>query len=74
VERGQRQLWFFADLRTDFVRGIGVGQTCMFVWQQKDLQACLGGRLAVRQNRSRIDRYWNAVVAAGIRRAAAIRA
>ena len=64
VEREMRRLWFFA--RTDLapVREIGVGQSAMFVWQQADLCACIGGRLAVRHDRDRMKRYWNAVVAA----------
>jgi general stress protein 26 len=64
VERDARQLWFFADSRSDLVRNIGVGQHCMFVWQQKEMHACIGGRLAVQHDRSRMDQYWNAVVAA----------
>jgi general stress protein 26 len=64
VERDARQLWFFADLRTELARNIGVGQAAMFVWQQRDMQACIGGRLSVQHDRSRMDQYWNAVVAA----------
>lgn len=64
VERDERQLWFFADANTDLVKNIGVGQKCMFIWQQRDLHACISGRLTVQHDRDRMDRYWNAVVAA----------
>ncbi|HEY1752382.1 MAG TPA: pyridoxamine 5'-phosphate oxidase family protein [Caulobacteraceae bacterium] len=64
VERDRRQLWFFADAEAEQTRNIGVGQPAMFIWQQHDIQACIGGRLAVRHDRERMDRYWNAVVAA----------
>jgi general stress protein 26 len=64
VERDARELWFFADAASQLVRDIGVGQPAMFIWQQKDLQACISGRLAVERRRGLIDRYWNAVVAA----------
>ncbi|HEX3917638.1 MAG TPA: pyridoxamine 5'-phosphate oxidase family protein [Caulobacteraceae bacterium] len=63
VEQDARQLWFFADLSTDLARSVRANQGAMFVWQQKDLQACISGRLCVRHDRGRMDRYWNAVVA-----------
>ena len=36
----------------------------MFVYQRDDIQACIGGRLSLEHDRARMDRYWNAVVAA----------
>ncbi len=64
VEPAANRLWFFTRNDTDLVRQIGPGQPAMFVFQQRDLRACIGGALSVRQDRERIDRYWNAVVAA----------
>ena len=64
VESDHRQLWFFADTASEIVQGIGVGQAAMFVWQQPDIQACIGGQVTVEHDRGRMDRYWNAVVAA----------
>ena len=58
------ELWFFSRDDTDLVQEIGAGAAAMFVFQQKDIQACLAGRLSLQRDRARIDRYWNAVVAA----------
>jgi general stress protein 26 len=64
AEPDSRQLWFFADLSTDLVRSVSADQGAMFVWQHKDVQACISGRLAVRHDHQRMNRYWNAVIAA----------
>lgn len=64
VESGAKRLWFFTRRDTDLVREIGPGHQAMFVLQQRDFRACIGGRLSVRHDRNRMDRYWNAVVAA----------
>lgn len=64
VEAEGKRLWFFTRNDTDLVREIGAGGKAMFVLQQKDFRACVGGRLSVRHDRARMDRYWNAVVAA----------
>lgn len=60
-------IWFFTRDDTDFARDVATGaQTGMFCYQAKDekLQACIPGRLAIDQDRERIDRFWNPVVAA----------
>ena len=36
----------------------------MFIHQQKDLQACISGQLTQQYDRSRVDKYWNAMIAA----------
>jgi len=64
VEPAANRLWFFTRNDTDLVREIGPGHKAMFVFQQRDLRACIGGHLTVTQDRERMDRYWNAVVAA----------
>jgi len=60
-------IWFFTRNDTDFARDVAVGgQTGMFTYQAKDqkVQACLHGDLSIDQDRERIDRFWNPVVAA----------
>jgi general stress protein 26 len=64
VEPAANRLWFFTRNDTDLVDEIGAGHPAMFVFQQRDLRACIGGRLTVAPDRQRMDRYWNAVVAA----------
>jgi general stress protein 26 len=61
-ERGQ--IWFFTRTDTDLAREIGEGKTAMFVYQQKDIQACIAGQLTLQHDPARVDKYWNAVVAA----------
>ena len=53
--------------RTDVARGVATGcQTVMFTYQAKDqkVHACIHGDLSIDNDRERIDRYWNPVVAA----------
>ena len=64
VERETRRLWFYARTDISLVREIGVVQPAMFIWQHGEVSACIGGRLRVRHDRQRMNRYWNAVVAA----------
>ncbi|HEY2709188.1 MAG TPA: pyridoxamine 5'-phosphate oxidase family protein [Caulobacteraceae bacterium] len=66
VERGRRQLWFFGDSASEMGKAIGDKRTQlgMFIWQQGDVRACIGGQIAVQHDRERIDRYWNPMVAA----------
>lgn len=58
------KLWFFTRADSDLVHEMGATAQTMFVYQQKDLQACIGGTLVVDNDRARIDKYWNPVVAA----------
>ncbi|MBA4792996.1 MAG: pyridoxamine 5'-phosphate oxidase family protein [Phenylobacterium sp.] len=64
AEPDASRLWFFTRDDTDLVREIGDGHSAMFVFQQRDFRACVAGRLTVRHDRARMDKYWNAVVAA----------
>src|SRR5690349_17879711 len=64
VEPATNRLWFFTRQDTDLVHQIGAGHAAMFVFQQRELQACVGGELILDHDRAHIDRYWNAVVAA----------
>lgn len=64
AEREDGQIWFFTYNDTELVQQIGQGETAMFVFQTKALWACVGGKLTVQHDRARMDKYWNAVVAA----------
>ena len=64
TERGQRRLWFFARTDSELARDTAAPKPAMFIFQHRDLQACIGGHIQVRHDRPRIDHYWNAVVAA----------
>lgn len=64
VEKETNQIWFFTRDDTELAETIRDGQMAMFVFQQKDLQACIGGRLSVQHDVARMEKYWNAVVAA----------
>ncbi|MGH6908734.1 MAG: pyridoxamine 5'-phosphate oxidase family protein [Phenylobacterium sp.] len=63
VEEEARQIWFFTRKETDLAQA-ATGGLAMFVIQTGDLQACLGGRLSAAFDRTRMDKYWNSVVAA----------
>ena len=63
-ERGTRQLWFFTRTDTDLAKHVGKGAPAMFMIQLKGLQACIGVELRTAPDPSRMERYWNAVVAA----------
>jgi len=64
AEPDNDEIWFFTRNDTDLVRRIGEGCAAMFVLQAKDLHACIGGDLTIRHDEARMERYWNAVVAA----------
>jgi general stress protein 26 len=64
LDRATRQLWFFTHTDSDLAREIGDGAAGVFILQQRELQACLDGRLVLTHERDRIEQYWNAVVAA----------
>jgi general stress protein 26 len=63
VERDTNQIWFFTRKDTDLAQAATGGQA-MFVFQAERLQACIGGALSTAYDRERMDKYWNAVVAA----------
>lgn len=65
VERDTNQIWFFTYKDTDLAEAAGQGGGhAMFVYQGKDIQACIGGELTVRQDAARMEKYWSPVVAA----------
>jgi general stress protein 26 len=64
IERAARRLWFFGDADSDLGHAASIGRPAVFAFQQHDLLASLSGQLQVRHDRARMDRFWNAVVAA----------
>lgn len=65
VDRADNSLWFFAYNDSDLAEMVGGGASeAMFVFQEDDLYACVGGQLMLEPDRARMDRYWNPVVAA----------
>ena len=63
-ERSNRELWFFSRRDTNLARMIGESLPAMFTVQYRDLYACMGGDLRIIADPMRMERYWNAVVAA----------
>jgi len=63
-ERSNRALWFFSRRDTDLARMISGSLPAMFTVQHRDFYACLSGELRVSPDERRMERYWNAVVAA----------
>jgi len=62
------QIWFFTRDDTDLAKAVaaGGGGHAMLTISSKDqdVKACLGGTLTLSQDRTRIDKFWNTVVAA----------
>ena len=64
LERDRHQIWFFTRNDTDLVHQVGVLHPAMFVFQLRDIQACIGGEITIDHDAERIRKYWNAVVSA----------
>jgi general stress protein 26 len=65
LEREDNRIWFFTYRDTDLAEAVGPGTDAMFVLQDEHkLYACVGGRIRQQHDIQRIDRYWNAQVAA----------
>jgi general stress protein 26 len=64
AEPGSDKIWFYTRIDTELARQAGPGHAAMFVFQTKDLHACIGGELSIDHDDDRIAKYWNAVVAA----------
>lgn len=64
AEPAERRVYFFSRKSALLARDTALGHPAMFTLQQRDLQACIGGRLSLLEDPARVDRYWNAVVAA----------
>ena len=65
VEKDTNILWFFTRTDTDLAQAVASGiNDAAFIFLDKKLQACIDGRVTLSQDRERIDKYWNAHVAA----------
>ncbi|RAK56820.1 pyridoxamine 5'-phosphate oxidase family protein [Phenylobacterium deserti] len=64
VERETNDVWFFTYKDTDLAEAAQGGASAMMTFQQDKIQACVGGRLSVQHDTERMNRYWNAHVAA----------
>jgi general stress protein 26 len=64
VERETNQIWFFTYKDTDLAEAAVSGGHGSFIFQSRDLWACIDGTLTVDPDRARIEKYWNVHVAA----------
>jgi general stress protein 26 len=64
VDREANQIWFFTRKDTDIAEAAAAGGQGTFVFQSRDLWACIDGTIRIAHDRERMDRYWNMHVAA----------
>ena len=65
VERETNSMWFFVKKDSDLAEAAGAGGGhASFIFQSRDLWACIDGELTVQHDPARIDKYWNIHVAA----------
>ncbi|WP_374574713.1 pyridoxamine 5'-phosphate oxidase family protein [Phenylobacterium sp.] len=64
AEPDNDELWFFSRSDTNLVRRVGEARAAVFVFQTREVHACIGGELAIRHDEARMEKYWNAVIAA----------
>ncbi len=65
VERDTNTLWFYTRTDTDLAQSVAAnGGDAAFIFLDRKLQACVDGRLSLSRDRDRIERWWNAHVAA----------
>ena len=64
VEKETNTIWFYAKADSDIAEAAAGGAEATYVVQTSDTQACIDGRIDVTRDRGRIDKYWNAHVAA----------
>ncbi|HEX7948641.1 MAG TPA: pyridoxamine 5'-phosphate oxidase family protein [Phenylobacterium sp.] len=64
AEPETQTIWFFTPKDSDLVESALGGADAMFHFQSREVYACMDGRLAVDTDRARIDKFWNAHVAA----------
>jgi general stress protein 26 len=60
LERNRNRLWFVAQGDSEMVRSVGEGGSAMFVVQDGDMLASIGGAMRIVEDRRRIERLWNA--------------
>lgn len=59
LERNRKRLWFVAPGDCEMVRSIGNGGSAMFVVQDIDILASIGGAVRIVEDRRRVERLWN---------------
>lgn len=66
VERETNQIWFFTYKDTDLAEAAAAtaGGHASFIFQSRDLWACIDGTLTPDHDPARIEKYWNVHVAA----------
>jgi general stress protein 26 len=67
VERDTNEIWFFTYKDTDLAQSAAEqidGGRAAFIFYSRELQACVDGRLSVQHDPERMEKYWNAHVAA----------
>jgi general stress protein 26 len=66
LDKDSGELWFFTYKDTDLAEAAAAGDAqAMFVFtREREIYACVGGALRIAHDRERMDRYWNAAVAA----------
>ena len=64
VERETGQIWFYTYKDTDLAEAAQAGGHGSFIFQSRDLWACIDGTLTIDHDAARIDKYWNVHVAA----------
>ena len=65
AEPDTNSIWFFTRRTTDLARDVGGGKSAMFCLISKDREvyACVEGRLQASHDPERIEKHWNPVVA-----------
>jgi general stress protein 26 len=65
LERPTHQLWFFTHSEAPLAQSVREARRPgHYIFQQRDIQASLAGELSLVHDDERIDKYWNAIVAA----------
>ena len=64
VERETNRIWFFTRKDSDIAQAATAGSEASFVFQSRDLWACIDGTIREQLDRERMDKYWNVHVAA----------
>ena len=65
-ERDTQTIWFFTRNDSDLVQAIGPSARAHFIviGKEHDYHACMEGPIEVNRDQTRIDKFWNPVIAA----------
>lgn len=64
VDREANEIWFYTYKDTDLARSLASHGRAAFIFQTRELQACIDGQLVEDRNPERLERHWSAHVAA----------